>query len=123
MPDRTSDSKLSPKLRATWHASSELDVFGQWAQAFRAPSATELYQDFGAPGSYARIGNPDLKTETSNGFEIGARLNRPDFGGSITGRSEEHTSELQSLMRNSYAVFCLEKKQTKSTCTGRDMGR
>src|SRR3546814_2959942 len=32
------------------------------------------------------------------------------------GRSEEHTSELQSLMRNSYAVFCLKNKtQTKST--------
>src|SRR3546814_6590948 len=30
-----------------------------------------------------------------------------------SGRSEEHTSELQSLMRISYAVFCL-KKQTKS---------
>src|SRR3546814_6767530 len=28
-------------------------------------------------------------------------------------RSEEHTSELQSLMRNSYAVFCLKKKQRK----------
>src|SRR3546814_5362339 len=27
------------------------------------------------------------------------------------GRSEEHTSELQSLMRNSYAVFCLKKKK------------
>src|SRR3546814_3394323 len=27
-----------------------------------------------------------------------------------TKRSEEHTSELQSLMRNSYAVFCLKKK-------------
>src|SRR3546814_2713122 len=27
-------------------------------------------------------------------------------------RSEEHTSELQSLMRNSYAVFCLKKKKT-----------
>src|SRR3546814_2401579 len=27
-------------------------------------------------------------------------------------RSEEHTSELQSLMRTSYAVFCLKKKQT-----------
>src|SRR3546814_1847891 len=27
-----------------------------------------------------------------------------------TGRSEEHTSELQSLMRTSYAVFCLKKK-------------
>src|SRR3546814_3797338 len=30
------------------------------------------------------------------------------------GRSEEHTSELQSLMRNSYAVFCLQKKKQKS---------
>src|SRR3546814_1678036 len=28
-------------------------------------------------------------------------------------RSEAHTSELQSLMRNSYAVFCLKKKQTR----------
>src|SRR3546814_3310429 len=28
-----------------------------------------------------------------------------------SGRSEEHTSELQSLMRTSYAVFCLKKKQ------------
>src|SRR3546814_8624774 len=30
-------------------------------------------------------------------------------------RSEEHTSELQSLMRISYAVFCLKKKKTKPT--------
>src|SRR3546814_10460145 len=30
-------------------------------------------------------------------------------------RSEEHTSELQSLMRNSYAVFCLNKKTSKQT--------
>src|SRR3546814_9194355 len=29
-------------------------------------------------------------------------------------RSEEHTSELQSLMRSSYAVFCLKKKKTKT---------
>src|SRR3546814_4143314 len=32
-------------------------------------------------------------------------------------RSEEHTSELQSLMRISYAVFCLQKKQTATTTT------
>src|SRR3546814_1163031 len=30
-------------------------------------------------------------------------------------RSEEHTSELQSLMRSSYAVFCLKNKQTYKT--------
>src|SRR3546814_8503981 len=30
-------------------------------------------------------------------------------------RSEEHTSELQSLMRNSYAVFCLKKQKNKAS--------
>src|SRR3546814_9783344 len=34
-------------------------------------------------------------------------------------RSEEHTSELQSLMRISYAVFCLTKKKTDTTITNR----
>src|SRR3546814_4045016 len=33
--------------------------------------------------------------------------------GAITRRSEEHTSELQSLMRISYAVFCLKKKTSQ----------
>src|SRR3546814_4055903 len=32
-------------------------------------------------------------------------------------RSEEHTSELQSLMRRSYAVFCLKKKKKKPMCS------
>src|SRR3546814_9255676 len=46
---------------------------------------------------------------------------KPHPGGTISGRctiarvrSEEHTSELQSLMRNSYAVFCLKKKNTQN---------
>src|SRR3546814_8232507 len=36
-------------------------------------------------------------------------------GADIRRRSEEHTSELQSLMRISYAVFCLKKKKIKNT--------
>src|SRR3546814_3301540 len=35
----------------------------------------------------------------------------------VAGRSEEHTSELQSLMRISYAVFCLKKKIKQETQT------
>src|SRR3546814_10832864 len=35
--------------------------------------------------------------------------------GGLTRRSEEHTSELQSLMRISYAVFCLKKKIKRQT--------
>src|SRR3546814_6076905 len=38
-------------------------------------------------------------------------------GGGDGGRSEEHTSELQSLMRTSYAVFCWKKKNSTHTIT------
>src|SRR3546814_2434864 len=41
---------------------------------------------------------------------------RPDGTGRFRCRSEEHTSELQSLMRISYAVFCLKKKKIKKKC-------
>src|SRR3546814_5844905 len=42
---------------------------------------------------------------------------RPSSGTARDGRSEEHTSELQSLMRISYAVFCLKKKNKKKKTT------
>src|SRR3546814_4976215 len=46
--------------------------------------------------------------------EVAAELpDRIDELGHCTMRSEEHTSELQSLMRISYAVFCLKKKNTQ----------
>src|SRR3546814_10776315 len=38
-------------------------------------------------------------------------------GAAFISRSEEHTSELQSLMRISYAVFCLKKKTTQTNHT------
>src|SRR3546814_2612911 len=45
-------------------------------------------------------------------LQPGERDFRQGRGGQTGGkRSEEHTSELQSLMRNSYAVFCLKKKR------------
>jgi hemoglobin/transferrin/lactoferrin receptor protein len=73
LPASNSDSRFTPKLRATYHATNELDFYAQWAQGFRAPSARELYENYGAPGSYASVGNPNLKSETSNGFEVGAK--------------------------------------------------
>src|SRR3546814_1050632 len=42
---------------------------------------------------------------------IEQRLHVVDEGADVAARSEEHTSELQSLMRISYAVFCLKKKK------------
>src|SRR3546814_10300503 len=43
--------------------------------------------------------------------------------GFLSDRSEEHTSELQSLMRISYAVFCLKKKKTNKRNTDQSVKR
>src|SRR3546814_7342162 len=50
-------------------------------------------------------------------LSISQRTISPGFmkTGGLRARSEEHTSELQSLMRNSYAVFCLKKKIIKES--------
>src|SRR3546814_2167368 len=54
------------------------------------------------PGALYRI----LEPLARRGISMNRIESRPDHG-----RSEEHTSELQSLMRISYAVFCLKKKK------------
>src|SRR3546814_8118165 len=69
---------------------------------------------------WVRILRPDgTDTGEAEAFTIDiARLRRegaplPDWlQNDDLERSEEHTSELQSLMRSSYAVFCLKKKKT-----------
>src|SRR3546814_6710859 len=52
---------------------------------------------------------------TSGSGAAWAAAPEPDVLGDV--RSEEHTSELQSLMRISYAVFCLKKKKTTNEKT------
>src|SRR3546814_6753143 len=80
--------------------------------------ADPIYLDFsaggGVDGHVDRDGatDPDQVTETFNQLGVFANTTTTQFD---TDRSEEHTSELQSLMRISYAVFCLKKKKQKQT--------
>ncbi|TCR92097.1 TonB-dependent hemoglobin/transferrin/lactoferrin family receptor [Rhizobium sp. BK376] len=78
-----SDNRFSPKLRASFEPQNDMEFYAQWAMAFRAPNVTELYENYGVPGGYLSIGNPDLKPETSNGIEVGANLGDQDFGGHL----------------------------------------
>src|SRR3546814_10340307 len=55
-----------------------------------------------------QLASQGLPRSGEAGFEL---LDKTRFGASQFTRSEEHTSELQSLMRISYAVFCLKKKK------------
>lgn len=83
LPASFSDTALSPKLRAGYEVNDKLEFYGQWAMGFRAPTSGELYASFGGPGTYLRVGNPDLESETSNGFEIGANIGDDDLGGRV----------------------------------------
>src|SRR3546814_4648171 len=65
-----------------------------------------------------------LRQHIDFGIEFGVRSDRARLGQDLTtlhgfagSRSEEHTSELQSLMRISYAVFCLKKKKNNRPTT------
>src|SRR3546814_5627890 len=73
------------------------------------------------------LANAMLEYETLSGEEIKTLLDKgeitrddgttikPSTIPAVGSRSEEHTSELQSLMRISYAVFCLKKKKHKKS--------
>src|SRR3546814_6863784 len=54
-----------------------------------------------------------LFTEGESAWTVDKDSDKKLVQAMIKGRSEEHTSELQSLMRISYAVFCLNKKKAK----------
>src|SRR3546814_3834470 len=66
-----------------------------------------LEEEFAADGTEIRW---VLSLGSNKALEF-LRARSIDFGSTAGGRSEEHPSELQSLMRISYAVFCLKKKK------------
>src|SRR3546814_7784762 len=76
------------KVGLDWQLVPSFKIRANYATAFRIPNIPELF------GGVAEGGL--TTTDPCSGW-----------------RSEEHTSELQSLMRISYAVFCLKKKNTK----------
>src|SRR3546814_9936723 len=61
----------------------------------------------------AAVGHAAAGGVHEGGDTVDVRVVGEDAG-LVEGRSEEHKSELQSLMRISYAVFCLKKKTTQS---------
>src|SRR3546814_1999508 len=75
-------------------------IFGRAARPKPSISTLTMFRQAGATARSSRRHS-----------EITSSIADPE----LLGRSEEHTSELQSLMRISYAVFCLKKKKHKKT--------
>src|SRR3546814_10902579 len=78
---------------------------------FRSAEAREIRNEGNRLRLLCRIDGADPQPADR---PSGHRQHRADDAAAYAQRSEEHTSELQSLMRISYAVFCLKKKKRKT---------
>ncbi|HAC58337.1 MAG: TonB-dependent receptor [Parvibaculum sp.] len=68
------ETEVSPKLGLTYDVTDEYTLFGQYAHGFRAPPYDNANFAYSNPGyGYEILPNPDLKPETSDGFEAGLR--------------------------------------------------
>src|SRR3546814_2446331 len=105
-------------LRFETHHVSGVDTAQQWIRAGRVqflalndhlPSMARRLGDDRKLLQYADRAECDLDTFQARIRQAMAAADA--VGDAMRERSEEHTSELQSLMRRSYAVFCLKKKK------------
>src|SRR3546814_8962518 len=111
------DERIGLREIAPQLAAREIEIFGQQARrgAVREHLFEQLARLVAPPAQVQRLDQPE-------GADIEGGLGQAEIILAVvsqhmlaaTQRSEEHTSELQSLMRITYAVFCLKKKKTQT---------
>ncbi|WDI32202.1 TonB-dependent receptor [Hyphococcus flavus] len=116
----TKDEAFSPKVGVSYKPVPELIIFGNWAEAFRAPSFNEIYADnvhfqipnLTVPGPFGPFGppafvtnffvpNPDLVPEESQTWEVGAGVDFDNVlfnGDSFTAKGSYYQSDVDNLI-------------------------
>lgn len=85
-PQGQSGDRLSPKFGATIKLAPDVILFGNYAQGFLAPTPSQVNNFFEfIAGGYTSIPNPDLRPETSESWEVGARYVGEVFSLQLTG--------------------------------------
>src|SRR3546814_6294251 len=100
----TTDTSAGAEATSSKNALNRRDYLKSAALGVAGVGAVSL----GMP-SIAKAQNKTWKLKLQSNW-TGIGIQSQDRAAQLYIRSEEHTSELQSLMRNSYAVFCLQKK-------------
>src|SRR3546814_4693555 len=111
------DFRASGKKIIAWSPSYEQSTYYAAAQADEVvmdPMGSVSLEGFSAYNNYFKDGLDKLGVDV-HVFRVGEYKSAVEPFTRNDMRSEEHTSELQSLMRISYAVFCLKKKNSMQT--------
>src|SRR3546814_1384296 len=95
--------------------STRTDTLFPYTTLFRSAAAGYSGQSDACAARYSARPHPEKVRRSTAGRGLRLRRRDADFRRVRRARrSEEHTSELQSLMRISYAVFCLKKKKNSN---------
>lgn len=116
----TDDEAVSPKIGVSYKPADGVILFGNWSEAFRAPSFNEIYADnihfeipnLSVPGPFGPMGppafvtnffvpNPDLVPEESQTWEAGAGLDFNDVlmeGDRLTAKGSYYKSDVTNLI-------------------------
>src|SRR3546814_1002516 len=113
MPYKLSEIAASYEVSYLPIISSARAFRALWKRAYSKASewlAAVVYEDPWLAGGHNGLSNAEDPLKPQDPYPRVRELRATMREGGIS-RSEEHTSELQSLMRISYAVFCLQKKK------------
>src|SRR3546814_5069269 len=109
---RSPAARASPRERSMFAEENETILHASPPKVW---AALTRFDDYPRWSPFVRISG-QLEQGALVEYSFRMRSNKPRFWTvDARIRSEEHTSELQSLMRISYAVFCLKKKKQKNT--------
>lgn len=93
-----SKTSVSPKLGAVWHFTQDWSLFGSYQRGFRAPPYNDA--NLGLTNlqfGYTAIPNPNLKPETSNGYELGLRYSGKAAYFQLSGYYNDYDDFIESL--------------------------
>lgn len=92
------ETSVAPKLGAVWHFAGDWSLFGGYARGFRSPPYSDVNIGFtNVMFGYTAIPNPDLKPETSDGFELGLRHAGDAVYASLSGYYNRYQDFIESF--------------------------
>lgn len=97
-PADSSGGRVSPKLGVVFKPTEQTRLFANYAWGFKAPAPSQVNNVFSNPiQNYTSLPNPDLKPETSEALEVGARWVSPIWSVEVVGFSGEYENFIEQL--------------------------
>ena len=100
-----SDSKLVGNAGLVYSGIKDVALRAMWSQGYRFPALNQLYLGTVHGSTTPTYPNPDLSPETSNSFEIGARIAKPDWNVDIAAFYTHSQNYITTKSAGSYNIF------------------